>query len=272
MLRSLSGPALTHAMIHLASKMLMNCEAQARSPLPPRSDVDEFPTPPPVENPPPPTSSRSLAPPARTPQVALQPQNAFPLAEVAMRVAMQVPRFLQLLTALLHEACPMAVPKTYAYVPSAYKSEEDFYLKMGYRKADGALESGDAFVTRMGGYVLFFAALLQVDGAPPEALERLWAWLARALNRLPPDRLVASSILNVLKMAGFRLHREYGRQFFKLLLFVNEDFLGRLEAAGDPDARAAHTRIRTFLQDREFQNEPEGRRMPVAGVSDELRA
>lgn len=140
------------------------------------------------------------------------------------------------------------------------------------RKTDGALEGTDPFITRTGGYMLFFGALLQVDGAPPEALERAWAWLARALNRLPATRLTASSLLNFLKMAGFRLHREYGRQFFKLLLFVNDEFLRRLEAAGDPDARAAHTRIRTYLQDREFQEEPEGRRMPVNGVSDDVRA
>lgn len=111
-----------------------------------------------------------------------------------------------------------------------------------------------------------------MDGAPAEVLERAWAWLARALNRLPATRLTASSILNVLKMAGYRLNREYGRQFYKLLLLINDDFLRRLEAGGDPDARSAHTRIMTYLQDREFQSEPEGRRMPQTGMSDNVRA
>lgn len=52
-----------------------------------------------------------------------------------MRVGLQVPRFLQLLTALLNEASPITVPKTYVFIAGVSKSEEEHFLKLGYRRA-----------------------------------------------------------------------------------------------------------------------------------------
>lgn len=52
-----------------------------------------------------------------------------------MRVGVQVPRFLQLLTALLNEACPITVPKTYVFIEGAFASDEEYYMKLGYRRA-----------------------------------------------------------------------------------------------------------------------------------------
>lgn len=141
------------------------------------------------------------------------------------------------------------------------------------RKSEDGLETTDAFITRQGGYIFFFAALLQVDhSAPPEAIERAWGWFARLLNRLPANRVTATAILSFLKSAGFRLYGSYGRQFHKLLVLISGEFLRRLEGAGDQDVRAAHTRIRSYLDDREFLEQPEGRVMPMEDQSSLIRA
>lgn len=73
-------------------------------------------------------------------------------------------------------------------------------------------------------------------------------------------------------MAGFRLNRVYRRQFHKLLTYIGSAFLGDLEIGGDPDARAVHSRLSTYLQHRHFMREPEGRRMPFSDISGELAA
>ncbi len=91
--------------------------------------------------------------------------------------------------------------------------------------------------------------------------------MRRLLNHLPATRLSATALEAFLKAAGFRLAAAYGRQFQKLLALVEGAYLGDLERQGDPDARAVHSRLRTYIRLRQFATEPEGRRMPVSDIS-----
>ena len=152
---------------------------------------------------------------------------AFALAEVAVRIAIDVPRFGVLLVALIHEVCVNAVPKYYPFVQGRYATDDEYYTLMGYVKSDegDAFETTDNYVDRMTGIMLFYAAFLQID-APnhPHGVDAAWRWLARLLNRCPANRHTAVALDSFLKIAGFRMHNEYRGQFIKVLELVHRDF------------------------------------------------
>jgi len=142
---------------------------------------------------------------------------------------------------------------------------------MGYKPADGdgdaqgPLENTDVFVGRMNGYVMFYAAMLQVDmpGQGSDGMiSHAWAWMARMLNHLPVKRLHISALEVFLKVAGFRLNQVYRRQFQKLLATVTNEYIPKMQSLNDADARAATTRLASYIQAQEFFNSPEGRDMP----------
>jgi hypothetical protein len=119
-------------------------------------------------------------------QVATIPSFAFPLAAVAVQVGCRVPGFLDLLLARLQRACPMLVPRWSAYTRSCAErglTGEDHRRAIGYKEVPwvggdapppprpGAdppsrLETSDEFTARQGGYVAFYAAVLQYDVDP----------------------------------------------------------------------------------------------------------
>ena len=204
-------------------------------------------------------------------QVAKLNRYAFALAEVAVRIACDVPRFGALLVALTHEVCVNAVPKYYPFVQGRYASDGEYYDLMGYVKPDdstGAYETTDAYVDRMTGFMLFYAAFLQVD-APnhPHGMDAAWRWLARLLNRCPPNRHTAVALDSFLKIAGYRMHQHYRGQFMKVLELVHGEFIPKLDAKDDPDIRPVSSRMKTYLHEHSYAKPPEGREMPMTDTS-----
>ncbi len=63
---------------------------------------------------------------------------------------------------------------------------------------------------------------------------------------------------------------EYGRQFDKVLLFIRDDFLPRMQAAPDADAPTI-TRLRAFIAAREHTAPHEARALPQSDASSALR-
>ncbi|KAL4440598.1 hypothetical protein ABPG75_003599 [Micractinium tetrahymenae] len=202
---------------------------------------------------------------------------AFPLAEVAVAVMAAQPDFVPLLAARLHQVCPLTVPKYFVFRQGA---DEDAYLKqLGYKISTDedtgqvTRESTDEFVGRMAGYLMLYAAALQSDNPQnPHGLQHAWTLLARLLNALPTNRITATAVDAVLKVAGFRMHLAYRGQFSKLLQYIDREFLPALGTSNDPDARAVYTRIQTFLRTSQFTKPPEGRDMPQFDASSYDRA
>lgn len=202
---------------------------------------------------------------------------AFPLAEVAVAVMSSHPEFVPLLAARLHQVCPLTVPK---YVVFRQGADEDAYLRqLGYKISTDedtgqvSRESTDEFVGRMAGYLMLYAAAMQSDNPQnPHGLQHAWTLLARLLNALPANRVTATAVDAVLKVAGYRMHLVYRGQFSKLLQYIDREFLPALGTSNDPDARAVYTRIQTFLRTSRFTQPPEGRDMPQFDASSYDRA
>eukprot|EP00898_Chlorokybus_atmophyticus_P000090 jgi/Chlat1/1081/Chrsp110S01544 len=213
--------------------------------------------------------------------------------QVAVLVSLQVPELLELLVAKFHRACIYTVPKYYPFDRQRLSSDAEYFSLIGQKfnaQTGEPAESTDDYLGRMGGYITLYAAITQVDilqpgVTHPYGLQHAWSWLARLLNRLPPNRatatalesfLKASSILHcsdaVTAVAGYRLHRQYERQLMKLLAAVHDEFLPKVAVTNDPDARAVMTRLQTYLLSQQFLQEPEGRFLPKTDLSSTLRA
>ena len=101
-------------------------------------------------------------------QVVKLNQFAFPLAEVLVRVGMQFPHMMTVMMAKLQRKCKLCVPMYLPYYKELYPSEEAYLLLQGYKgkkeeDGGGISESADDFFSRLSGYVMLFAAILQCD-------------------------------------------------------------------------------------------------------------
>lgn len=109
-------------------------------------------------------------------QVSLQTKSAYPLAAVVVRVSHHFPQLMDLVLATLHDACPLTLPKMYsrkALQPGAYfrlmryrEVESDEGGGGGSGPAKRVVESDDAYIERMAGYVALYAAITQVRRPP----------------------------------------------------------------------------------------------------------
>ncbi|GAQ88946.1 hypothetical protein KFL_004720050 [Klebsormidium nitens] len=208
-------------------------------------------------------------------QVQKLPSFAFPLAQVAINVAAAVPPFRDVLLARLAQECCFVVPKYIPYIPAQYESEAAYYRTVGYREEDGQLESTDAYIGRMTGIMVFYAAITQTDpprGQPVHGLDQAWAWLARLLNGLPPNRGSGSALESMIKVAGFRLNQTYPKQFRKILDVIMTALLPALQKTGDADTAPVINRVETYVGTRSYEKPPEGRNMPVTDESATLGA
>ncbi|KAK9001631.1 hypothetical protein V6N11_083411 [Hibiscus sabdariffa] len=191
------------------------------------------------------------------------PDNApFACGHVIILVTSQFPQAMDLLVAELQRACIYTVPKHISYSKSAFESKEAYWKVLGYREDDGKIESKKDYLKRLESYMRLYGALVQTEVAGRQNVHGLkegWAWLARFLNALPANSYTAVALNAFLQTAGFALYRKYKSQFMKLLNIVSENFLNALRSQEDPELRPITADIQSYLEDKKFLLEPEGR-------------
>lgn len=191
------------------------------------------------------------------------PGNApFASAYVIVLVTSQVPHAMDIFLAELHMACLYTVPKHLVYKKSAFQSKEAYFKSIGYREDEGKIESTEDYLKRLESYMKMYGALVQTETTNVQNLHGLkegWAWLARFLNTLPANQYTAISLNAFLQMAGFALYKRYKSQFLKMLNVVSKNFLVDLKSRNIPELTRTITEIQTYIEDKKFLQEPEGR-------------
>ncbi|KAJ1380498.1 GLE1-like [Sesbania bispinosa] len=188
--------------------------------------------------------------------------SPFANAYVIVLVTSQVPHGMDILLAELHRACPYTVPKHMVYRKSTFQSKEAYFRSIGYRENDEKMESTEDFLKRLESYVKVYGALVQTEipNVPNlHGLQEGWAWLARFLNALPANQYTAVSLNAFLQVAGFALFKRYKSQFLKMLNVILENFLVDLKSKNVPEMNNTIVMIETYIKDRTFLQEPEGR-------------
>ncbi|XP_057831780.2 mRNA export factor GLE1 isoform X1 [Cryptomeria japonica] len=198
----------------------------------------------------------------------------FGLAQAIVLVASQVPVAMDLILAEFHKSCIFTVPKYITYSKNAFESEDSYHKAVGYREDNGKVETTHSYLTRMKACVALYAAIVQtnIPGIHnPHGLKEGWAWLARFLNALPPDRFTGAALETFLKIAGFRLFQAYPKPFTKILDLISKDFIAKLKSQNDPDSNQVINSIDTYLITQEFRKEPQGCTLAITDLSKNIR-
>jgi nucleoporin GLE1 len=119
-----------------------------------------------------------------------------------------------------------------------------YFRSLGYRFTDGAVEKQDQYLKRVAGIGrLYFAILVtrpNSEQSPhPHNLDNGWRWLTNFLNLDPQPDVCATLICEFLQVAGYQMWQCFGKQFVKLLLFIQTQYMPRLNKVdqGGPKAR-----------------------------------
>ncbi|XP_028281658.1 nucleoporin GLE1-like [Parambassis ranga] len=186
-------------------------------------------------------------------EVASHHEAAFPIAVVASGIWELHPRVGDLILACLHKKCPYAVPH---YPPMKDGTPVEEYQKiLGYRVGESGVEDQDSFLKRMSGMIRLYAAIIQMrwpyiskQGSLPHGLNHGWRWLAQMLNMEPLADITATLLLDFLEVCGNALMKQYQGQFFKLMLYLKEEYLPRIEAVTSSGQMGSVSRLQEFLE------------------------
>ncbi|KFO82440.1 Nucleoporin GLE1, partial [Cuculus canorus] len=179
---------------------------------------------------------------------------AFTIAVVASGIWELHPRVGDLFLAHLHKKCPYAVP----FYPALKKgtSMEEYQRMLGYQVTDSKVEQQDRFLKRMSGFIRLYAALMQVrwpygnkQGAHPHGLNYGWRWLAQMLNMEPLADVTATVLYDFLEVCGNALMKQYQDQFWKLMLFIREQYIPRIEEITSSDQMGSFMRLKQFVEE-----------------------
>ncbi|RHY57283.1 hypothetical protein DYB30_004452 [Aphanomyces astaci] len=171
----------------------------------------------------------------------------------------------------LDQMCPYTIPTT--PMRSEGQSDDAYRLSIGMEQdTNHSFESFDKYTQRMAMAVALLLAVMQTspfDGQPQPAhlaISDAWTWMARVVNAAPHP-LTAPILLAALETAGFELHRQYKSQFLKLASVIQSNVVPILSRDVKSGAAATLAQLTTFVTQRSFVTEPEGRRPTETSVT-----
>lgn len=96
----------------------------------------------------------------------------------------------------------------------------------------------------------------------PHGIENGWKWLTNIINLDPLPEISATLVHETLLVAGHALMQNYGKQFFKLLITIQRQYLVKLSQidAGGPKERLEKY-IQRVIQEQKI-NPPENQLQP----------
>ncbi|XP_061346988.1 mRNA export factor GLE1-like [Gastrolobium bilobum] len=124
------------------------------------------------------------------------------------------------------------------------------------------MESTEHYLEWLESYMMVYGALVQTEIPNVQNLHGIqegWAWLARFLNALPTNQHTTVSLNAFLQVSNVDLFRRYKSQFLKMLKVISENFLVQLKSRQAPELTKTVTEIETYIEDKKFLQEPEGK-------------
>lgn len=190
--------------------------------------------------------------------ISSNPQAAFPFASVINSFWKLLPDFGKIFLAYMYKESPYLVPYV---IPQQQGQTPEQYLKtMGYRLSDqNELEKPDMFLKRQTGISRLYAAVIITPGRKADGpvqcfgLEEAWGWLTHIMLVKPLPDICATMIMEMLQTLGFELWRAYGRNFLKLLLYIQTIYMPQLTQydEGGPKTRLEML-LSKFLRERQI--------------------
>ena len=188
---------------------------------------------------------------AATPKQLIDvPQAAFSLSSVITLLWCRHEQFGQLFLAVLYKKCPYIA----GYYPERQPDDtEASYRELcGYTITAGSIEAEESFLNRMRSFVKLYAGIVQSTPQMnhPHGLKFGWAMLARTLNTEPVAGITPAVLYAFFSVATYRMVLLYKRQFFKILIFLQKDYLARIEGkTTSNDNKPALEQLRLLIKE-----------------------
>ncbi|XP_017066240.1 nucleoporin Gle1 [Drosophila eugracilis] len=190
--------------------------------------------------------------------ISSNPQAAFPFASVIVTFWKLLPDFGKVFLAYMYKESPFLVPYVIPQQPG--QTPEQYLKTIGYRLSEkNELEKPDMYLKRQTGIARLYAAVIITQGRKAAGndqcfeLEEGWVWLTHMVNVKPLPDISATMIMEILQTLGFELWRTYGKQFVKLLVYIQNIYMPQLAAydEGGPKTRLEML-LAKFLRERQI--------------------
>lgn len=198
-------------------------------------------------------------------EVAANMKKAFPIAFLACLLCTQHPQLIEYLLGRLFKKCQYAVPMYPRRL--AADTDEQFVKKMGYKVLSGGkIEDESRFVERMKGMLALYAAFMQTDLSPfqqlenPYAMGNAWTFITRLLN-MKPRKISATLVETFFKVSGVAFMQRYPRQGVKVVEYVRDHYMPRLNNAPAGDKVRLELMLDHYFQHQHSFEDPDGRQL-----------
>lgn len=181
-------------------------------------------------------------------QVAsVKTETAFEVSSVITGVSLCHPDFALLLYTRLKLKCPWLIPQHAEKTDKI--NDEEYYKLLGYKYTDGIVEKQDKYVKRMTGIIRLFAAIVVTETKYGKVLGigQAWMLIAATINLNPQFDITAILLYEMLVITGYYLKQAYGRQFIKMLHYINNSYMKKIDEVTPVGCGGPVQRLKTFI-------------------------
>lgn len=182
--------------------------------------------------------------------ISVKTQAAYEIAAVITKLWSVHQQFGKILFAKIKQICPLLTP--FCYPVAKHLVNQQFNHKSFGYKFDllGNGESNDKYLKRITGIVRLYAVLIVTStkyNLPAIGLSQAWIFIAGTLNQNPVADITATMLVEFLNIVGFAMHQAYGKQFIKLLQYINVHFLKKIILVTPAGYGGPITRLNSFI-------------------------
>lgn len=178
---------------------------------------------------------------------SVKTETAFEVASITTELWQIHPDFGLLLYARFKQKCPCLIP--YNAARTNEETDEEYYKSLGYNYTNGIVEKQEKYVKRMTGIIRLFAAIIVTETRSGNALSISQAWMiiAATVNLIPQLDVTAILLHEMLIITGYNLKQVYGRQFIKMLQYIDKNYMKKIEEVTPIGCGGPVQRLKTFI-------------------------
>lgn len=182
--------------------------------------------------------------------ISVKTQAAYEITLVMAKLWNVHQQFGKILFAKIKHKCPLLVPYCYPIARGLNNAKLDC-KSFGYKvDSTGNVECHNKYLKRMTGIVRLYATLIVTAykyNLPVIGLSQAWIFVAGTLNQNPVADITATLLVEFLNIVGFAMHQVYGKQFFKLIQYINTHYLKKITLVTPEGYGGPITRLNSFI-------------------------
>lgn len=182
--------------------------------------------------------------------ISVKTQVAYEIAAVITKLWSTHQQFGKILYAEIKEKCPLLVPFAHPVSPFLIAEKID-HKSFGFKfDSLGNVESDEKYLRRMTGIVRLYAAIIVTSSKYDQSvigLSQAWIFVAGTLNQNPVANITATILVEFLSIVGFAMHQNYGKQFIKLLGYIQTQYLKKIILITPEGNGGPITRLNSFI-------------------------